>query len=196
MIWWLLLVALPCVAEDLFLTPSSFTVSPGERMTFAIEGAAWTVGQIEDPVLVAAIGVYNLTNLRVVDGVLMLDGTAKSKGSLIAAVHSAHRQQQYFAKALLTCDAPGDTARKIVGHTLEIVPESMPSDGGVSMQVLLRGKPSAGVRVEILSNGSARKNVGVTGADGNLSLQISELGVYRIMAVHETMRASLTFEMK
>ena len=194
--WLVLLAALPCGAEDLFLTPSSFAVSQGERISFAIEGAAWTTAQIKDPVLIAGSGVYNLTNLRVVDGVLMVDGTAKSKGSLIAAVQSTHRQQQYFAKVLLTCDAPGDTAHKIVGHAMEIVPESVPTGGRVSIQVLLRGMPAAGVPVEIVSNGSTRKSAGVTGADGKLSLKISGLGLYRIVAAHETMRASLTLEMK
>ena len=194
--WFLLLAALPCGAEDLFLTPSSFAVSQGERISFAIEGGSWTTEQIKDPVLVAATGVYNLTNLRVVEGVLKVDGTAKSKGSLIAAVQSAHRQEQYFAKVLLTCDAPGDMASRIVGHALEIVPEGAPSGGEVFVQVLLRGKPVVSVPVEIVSNGSIRKSVGVTRADGKLSVKIGELGVYRIAAVHETMRASFTFEMK
>ena len=194
--WLVLLAALPCGAEDLFLTPSSFAVSQGERISFAIEGAAWTTAQIKDPVLIAGSGVYNLTNLRVVDGVLMVDGTAKSRGSLIAAAQVTHQGHQYFAKALLTCDAPGDTARKIVGHAMEIVPENSAPTGGVSIQVLLRGMPAAGIQVEMILNGSARKNVGVTGADGKLGLRISEMGVYRIVAVHETMRASLTFEMR
>ena len=192
MIGWLLLLALPCAAADLFLTPSSFIVSQGERIAITIEGGPWTAAEIKDPILVAATGVYNLTNLRTVDGLLMVDGNAKTKGSLIAAAQGTHRGQQYFAKTLLTCEAAGDTTRKIAGHALEIVPESPPSSNGISVQVLLRGKPAPGVPVEIVSNGGG----GVTGADGRLSIKLVEGGVYRIVAAHETMRASFTFEMK
>ncbi len=194
MIGWLLLLALPCAAADLFLTPSSFVVSQGERIGITIEGARWTVAQIKDPVLIAATGVYNLTNLRAVDGVLMVDGSAKSKGSLIAAAQGTHLGQQYFAKTLITCEAPGDTVRRIVGHALEIVPQSQPSDNGVTMQVLVRGKPAAGVPMQIISNAGSRK--AVTGADGRLSFKLGEPGAYRIVAAQETMRASLTFELK
>ena len=136
--------------------------------------------------------MYNLTNIRAVDGALTVDGTAKSKGSLIAAAQGVHQGQRYFGKALLTCEAPGDTMRKIVGHALEIVPEGAPSGGGISIQVLLRGKPAAGVPVEIVSNGGA----GITGPEGRLRLKIGGAGVYRFVVAHETMRASLSFEMK
>jgi hypothetical protein len=186
----LLLFALPCAAADLFLTPSSFVVSQGERISITIEGAQWTVAAIKDPVLIASSGVYNLTNLRAVDGVPMVDGNAKAKGSLIAAAQGTYHGQQYFAKTLLTCEAADATARKIVGHALEIVPESVLSGGLVSIQVWLRGKPAAGVPVEIVSNGSA----GVTGAEGRLRLKLSDAGVYRIVAAHESMRASFSFE--
>ena len=186
------MLALPCAAADLFLTPSSFVVSQGERISVTIEGSAWTVADIKDPVLIAATGVYNLTNLRAVDGVLMVDGGAKSKGSLIAAAQGVHQGQQFFAKALVTCETPGETARKIVGHALEIVPEGAPSGNGVSIQVLVRGKPIAGVPVEIFSMGSA----GVTGADGRMRLKLGETGVFRLVVAHETMRASFSFEMK
>ena len=192
MIGRLLLLALPCAAADLFLTPSSFVVSQGERIGITIEGAPWTAMEIKDPVLHAATGVYNLTNLRAVDGVLLVDGNAKSKGSLIAAAQGMRQGQQYFAKALLTCEAPGETLRKAVGHALEIVPDRAPSGDGISIQVLLRGKLVAGVPVKIVPNGSA----GVTSAEGKLRLKVSEIGVYRIVAAYETMRASFSFEMK
>ena len=196
MIGWLMLLALPCAADDLFLTPSSFTPSPGERIILAIEGSGGTTSGIKDPVLIAATGIYNLTNLRVLEGLVLVDGTAKSKGSLIAAVQRVHEKQHDFAKALLICDAPGDTARKVVGHALEIVPESQPSGNGFLVLALLHGKPAAELPVEIISNGTTRKRVGVTGADGKMSVKFGELGVYRIVVAHETMRASFTFEMK
>ena len=195
MIGWLLLLALPCAAADLFLTPSSFDVSPGERITVTMDGAAWTPSQIRDPVLIAAAQVYNLTNLRAADQVLLADATAKSKGTLIVAAQSLG-QQSYFAKALLTCVETGDVAHKVVGHALEIVPAAAPSGGSISIQVLLHGKLAAGVPVEIVSAGGKRRNAGLTSGDGKMRIEFGAAGVYRVTAVHESMHASLTFEAK
>jgi len=183
-IGWLLLLALPCAAADLFLTPSSFELSPGERFTVMMEGAT----QIKDPVLVAPSGVYNLTNLRSADGVMAADGAAKAKGSLVVAAKSG----LLFGKALLTCAEPGETARKAIGHALEIVPAA----DSQSIQVLLRGKPAAGINVEIKRGDDPRKPAGITGADGVLRLPLTSSGVYRIAVSAESMSATLTFERK
>ena len=200
MIGWLLLLALPCAAADLFLTPSSFVLSPGERFTVTMEGGPWTTAQIKDPILVAATGVYNLTNLRAVDGAVMVDGTAKSKGGMIAAAHGALHGQQHFAKVLLTCDATGDTVRKVVGHALEIVPEGAPRKDGFSVLVLMRGKPTAGVAVELNQAGGSGRTLGTTGKDGRFAVKPGDPGVYRIVAApgpdQERMRASFVFELK
>jgi hypothetical protein len=82
-----------------------------------------------------------------------------------------------------------------VGHALEIVPESAPSGGGIAVQVLVRGKPGAGVPVEVVGSGG-RKSAGVSGADGRLSFKMGGPGVYRIVAAVEAWRASFTFELK
>ena len=195
MIGWLLLLALPCAAADLFLTPSSFEVSAGERITVTMDGAAWTTAQIKDPVLIAATGVYNLTNLRASDRAVLADGVAKARGSLIVAAQSVG-PLSYFAKALLTCDSPGETARKLVGHALEIVPVSAPLGGVISIEVLLRGKPASGLDVEIISGGGSRRDAGLSGGDGKLRIEVGTAGMYRVTARHESMRASLTFETK
>lgn len=194
--WLLLLLALPCAAVDLFLTPASFAVSPGERITVTMEGGQWATSQIKDPILIAATGVYNLTNLRLVDGAVMLDGVAKSKGSLIAAAHGMKQGQEYFAKAVLTCEAAGETARTIVGHALEILAVTAPPGSAIDIQLLLRGKPGVGVPLEIVSTGGRRLRAGVTGADGKASLKIGVAGVYRVVAAIDTMHASFTFEIR
>ncbi len=193
-----MLFALPCAAADLFLTPSSFAVSQGERVSVTIAGSTWKPAEVIEPVLIASSGIYNLTNLRESEGALVVDGTAKAKGSLIAAARGIQQRDQFFAKALLVCDAESELARKPVGHMFEIVPQGPVAGGKLPVQILLRGGGAARIALE-LESGGRRQRVGITGDSGRFEVAVGA-GVSRIIAEYVeplgTLRASLSFEVK
>jgi uncharacterized GH25 family protein len=90
------LVALPLAAHDLFLMPSEFRVSPGQRITVAVHTGdgfpageeAPTIARLRDASLYARVGAYNLTNARLDGKVVLYDGTAKGEGTQIMAIRT------------------------------------------------------------------------------------------------------------
>jgi uncharacterized GH25 family protein len=89
--WPGLLLSLPAMAHQLFLMPSSFHVSPGERITVALhngdsfpdsEGPP-ALQRLRDVALHAGGLQYNVTNIRVDDKRAIGDARIPAKGSLI-----------------------------------------------------------------------------------------------------------------
>ncbi|WP_051669552.1 DUF4198 domain-containing protein [Bryobacter aggregatus] len=120
-----------------------------------------------------------------------------------------------FAKSLLRSGAADDTYRQALGFTIEIIPEANPSllkPGAVlPIQVLLRGKPVAGLQVESAwaENGKSKVTVvGRTNAEGRIEVPLTSTGKWRLHALQmercaepaiadwESSWASLTFEVR
>jgi uncharacterized GH25 family protein len=81
----------PVAAHDLYLMPSSFFVSSGERITVAIhEGdsfpnseAAVPLARLRDTDLITPSAVYNITNLRVDGSTVTAQANIRLRGTLI-----------------------------------------------------------------------------------------------------------------
>src|SRR5205085_4966643 len=84
-------VIVPALAHDLYLQPSSFFVSSGERITVSIhEGdgfpnseSAVPLGRLRDTDLITPSAVYNITNLRVQGTTVAAQANIKLRGTLI-----------------------------------------------------------------------------------------------------------------
>ena len=180
-----LLAAVSRAAQDFHLMPPRFTVSPGERVTIEVHGVG-VPGRVKDATLYAASGAYNLTNLRLDGATVLVDGTAKGPGTIILGAKAGDE----FAKSLVTSGEPSEFYRHRIGHLLEIVPESLPS----VFTVWYRGKPAAGVEVDLVSAAGELKSAGRTDGAGHIRIRIEGFGVYRLRAASENARASLVFE--
>jgi len=122
------------------------------------------------------------------------DGTAKSKGTLIVAAQSLG-QVQYFAKALITCGEAGDTPHKVVGTLLRLFRRRRHRAALFRFRFVGRqARPRSSV--EIVPTANDRGDAGMSGINGKLRIQLGAAGIYRLVAAHEAMRASLTFEVK
>lgn len=81
----------PVAARDLYLQPSSFFVSSGERITVSIhEGdgfpnseSAVPLARLRDTDLITPSAVYNITNLRVTGTTVAAQANIKFRGTLI-----------------------------------------------------------------------------------------------------------------
>ena len=92
-----------------------------------------------------------------------------------------------YAKSIVTAGKPDDYFRHIVGFPIEIVPLSdaaavLPG-ANLPVLVLFRGKPVAGLALEVAwtADGRSETNViGKTGQDGQIQVPISRAGIYRL----------------
>ncbi len=91
-----------------------------------------------------------------------------------------------FAKAIITSGAPDEGYRKAVGFAIEIIPEQSPATvragGELPVQILLHGKPAAGLAIEA-ANESETKVVGRADAAGRIRIPITRAGRWRIHAL-------------
>jgi hypothetical protein len=120
-----------------------------------------------------------------------------------------------FAKSLVQSGASDDFYRHSLDFPIEIIPFADPSTvhagGTLPVQVMLRGKPAAGIPVESAwtSQGKSKTTlIGRTGADGRISVPIAQPGRFRLHSLHmercaepavadwESLWASLTFEIR
>ncbi len=117
------------------------------------------------------------------------------------------------AKALLVAGpGPGSGHDRVLGFTLELVPEKNPYamrvGAALPVRLLYNGQPLAGALVVAMNRGDPATKVRArSGADGRVSLRLSREGAWLIKAVHmspaaagsgahwESLWASLTFEL-
>ena len=197
----LALLALPLAAQDLWLAPSEFLVSPGQAIAVSIRGAE-RPAEVRDASLITATAAYNITNLRMVDGTVLGTAVAKGKGIEILAV----RSNRMYAKALVLSEEADQTWSKRVGHVMEIVPLENPyavRPGSVlGVEVRLRGQHAPGVVVSA-TDGRGGMAEGQTDAFGRATIKLTVPGRWRLRAVaggHAddggSYSASLTFEIR
>src|ERR1700736_6205624 len=87
----LICAVVPAIAHDLYLLPSSFFVSTGERITVAIhEGdgfpnseSAVPLDRLRDTDLITPSAVFNITNLRKQGTTIAAQASIKFRGTLI-----------------------------------------------------------------------------------------------------------------
>jgi len=139
----------------------------------------------------------------------------------IAAVRGAREQpegsvRELFsrcAKALLLAGAgSGDGHDRVLGFTLELIPDKNPygmrAGDSLPVRLLYEGQPLEGALVVAMnSHDPASKVRGRSGRDGRVSLRLSREGAWLVKAVHmvpapagtgahwESLWASLTFEL-
>lgn len=121
-----------------------------------------------------------------------------------------------YAKALIQSEAADDFFSHVVGFMIEIVPEKNPytlhAGDELPVQVLVRGKPAADVRLEAVraqSTPTPGKVSGRTDPTGHITIRIDAPGKWRLQAVSmhkcsdptladcwESFWASLTFEIR
>lgn len=119
-------------------------------------------------------------------------------------------------KSLLSAGQPSDFYRQPVGFPIEIVPHQNPGSvrpgGHLPVQVLLRGRPAADLKVEVAwltADGKFGRTVaGRTAGDGTLSIPITTAGTWKLHTVAmercaepavadwESYWSSLTFEIQ
>lgn len=114
------------------------------------------------------------------------------------------------AKALLPVgDGPSEGWDRVLGLTLELVPERDPfaqaKGGELPVRLYYEGAPLAGALVEAMHDGAAA-SAGRTDADGRVTLRVAAPGLWVVAAVHltaappglgaewESFWASLSFE--
>ena len=79
----ILALALPLAAQDLYLMPGEFVVSPGQRIAVVFRGADAHPARLRDAALYAPKGVYNVVNLRQEGGGVVGEAGVPGKGTLI-----------------------------------------------------------------------------------------------------------------
>ncbi len=88
-----------------------------------------------------------------------------------------------FAKSIVTSGAPDEGYKKLVGFTIEIIPERNPatliSGEELPVQVLLDGKPAFNLSVEA-SNETDTRIVGRLDSSGRIRIPITRAGRWRI----------------
>ncbi len=106
---------------------------------------------------------------------------------------NAEGRELYSRFSKLLIGKTGDLAMRPLGHVLEIVPEKDPAtlSGGEALpvQVLFRGKPLAGVRVNAAYAGAAVKShdfpvTAETDAGGRTLLKLDRVGLWYARLIH------------
>lgn len=255
---WFLLLSAPLLAQELYLMPETFNVSPGQRIKVAIhsgdafpdsEGAP-PLATLKDASMYTAVGAYNMVNLRLDEKAAAVDVSIKGPGTPVLAIrtlagvvtrdaatfHESLRRrglaeviewreknneggkpgkERYsrFAKAILFNGKADDAYKRRVGHPLEIMPEQNPyalaPGAALPLRVLLRGRPAAGLQVEIAGVPTGKpptKTTVRTDQSGRLQAPVGP-GKWRLNTVSlercvdptaadwESFAASLTFEL-
>ena len=92
-----------------------------------------------------------------------------------------------YAKSAVTAGKPDEYFRHIIGFPIEIVPladaAAVHVGGNLPVLVLFRGKPVAGLALEVAwwAGGESKSIViGKTGRDGQIQVPISRAGIYRL----------------
>jgi hypothetical protein len=190
---------IPCLmllllAQDVYLAPDSYFVSPGERVRVVVEGGE--VSKLTDPSMYTLTGAYNMLNLRREEGATVVFASIKGPGTPVLAIRTAAGG----AKALvLSADHPDEAFQRRVGHVLEIVPEVNPYSvkvgGLVPVVVLLHGKGVGGVAVKG-GRDAAMPEIGRTDDAGRVVIPLTGVGKWRVAASDRGLAATLTFEVR
>lgn len=184
----ILALAFPLAAQDLYLAPGEFVVSPGQRISVVVEGAA--LARLRDAALYSAKGVYNVVNLRSEGNTVIGDATAPARGSLVLAVRTvpetvSRERRSSYAKALLLSDAGDEFFRRAAGLAFEFVPEANPyrlrPGARLPVRLLLGGEPAADAPVEASQGGEAHA-AGRTDSAGRIAIPIAAAGTWRLRA--------------
>lgn len=191
---------IPCLmllllAQDVYLTPDSYFVSPGERVRVVVEGGE-PIAKLTDPSMYTLTGAYNMLNLRREEGATVVFASIKGPGTPVLAIRTA----EGGAKALVLSGEKTDEAfQRRVGHVLEIVPEVNPYSvkvgGAVPVAVLLHGKGVGGVVVRG-GRDAAMREVGRTDDAGRVVVPLTGAGKWRVSATDRGLSATLTFEVR
>jgi|HigsolmetaAR202D_1030399.scaffolds.fasta_scaffold07657_2 Nickel uptake substrate-specific transmembrane region. len=255
----LALLALTASAQDLYLMPERFVVSPGERIKVGIHSGKGfpesetcpDVELLEDPSMYAGALAYNMTSLRAEDRSAAVSVTIKGAGSPVltirtkpqvlelepkkfeqhlrdegldtlfsgpsqngGAAKAAKMRRRHYAKAVLLAERPDETYKRRTGQILEFVPQrdpySLKPGETLPVELLFRGKPEEGVRVErsrSTAEGTDSVVLGRTNAKGLVEVPIDRAGKWRLRAIvmerssepgidWETFLSSLTFEIQ
>lgn len=191
---------IPCLmllllAQDVYLTPDSYFVSPGERVRVVVEGGE-PMAKLTDPSMYTSTGAYNMLNLRREEGTIVVFAAIKGPGTPVLAIRTADGG----AKALvLSADHPDEAFQRRVGHVLEIVPEVNPYSvkvgAAVPVVVLLHGKAVSGVAVRG-GRDAAMPQIGSTDGAGRVVVPLTGAGKWRVLATDGGLSATLTFEVR
>lgn len=223
--WLWLLLALPLLGRDLYLWPSRFIVSPGERVTVRFNQGE-TIPQSTDSIdmnllrdfnLLSPYASYTVERMRVERNSIVGRIRIPRRGELLLTARTnpttaGQGRSQEFAKAILFAKESSDQYRRVVGFALEIVPQQDPysihAEGFLPVEVLWHGKPAPGVSVDAAHTTGKPASLAVagkTGSDGRIRIPISAAGDWCLRAVvHEpgvgssedVFRTSLTFAVR
>ncbi|MEO7146045.1 MAG: DUF4198 domain-containing protein [Bryobacteraceae bacterium] len=196
----LLLLALPAAARDLYLWPSSFFVSPGERITVWFNQGdvvpsstdALNLNLLRDYSLVTKYAEYNITGLHLEPKAISGQARIPRKGEMLLTARtnpsiSGNERTQEFAKAILFSKDAGGQFHRVIGFALEIVPDADPyalhAGEELPVRVVWRGKPAPGLTVDAThTTGAPAQPViaGQTDPEGRISIRITAPGGWRL----------------
>jgi len=207
------------LAQELYLSPESFAVSPGERVKVGISTA--DLSRLKDASMYTTSGAYNMLNLRRDGAGAAVDVAIKGPGTPVLAIRtlpsvSGGKRSTEFAKALLISGGKTDDAfKRRVGHALEFVPAQNPYSlkpgATLPVHLLLRGKPAAGVQVQAIhtvGETAEAEDIGKTDSSGRILVPLTVAARWRVAATvtepcpeptvaeAESFTASLAFEVK
>jgi hypothetical protein len=173
------------------------------------KGYSWLVGRYGPQVMVVEARDFN--NYLRDEGLLHVIDARAQDNDLGKAARERYTK---YAKALLLSAEPNEFYKTPVGHPLEIVPQQDPlrkKAATLSVQVLLRGKPAAGLQIgAIRSRQPLRdaKSTAHTDENGLATIPLNGPGRYKLRAVAmerasdpktadwESFWATLTFEVR
>ena len=182
---------------EMFLLPSTFEPSVGERITVQVHSSGGRVPQLADSGIYTKQAAYSLVNARKEGHVLVLECGVKASGISILAAESkpyleGNVRHVEFAKAILCAGKADENASMRMGAALEITPADTPRLGLNRFLLWLQGQrvpPSME-----LSNGSWKQQK----ADGAFEIKVP--GKYTLTASHSAQgvqfSTSLVFEIR
>ena len=205
------LLSIPLTAQVLFVEPSSFHVSVGERIAVGLHGESLP----RDVTVHTATLQYNVTNLRIKGDRVFGDARMPKQGTLVISAHTlpkvvtnrGRELSSQYAKALVRSGNGDDTYTKPLGFALELIaevdPYSLKVGDRLPLRLLWKSKPASGVIISTDSDA-----IGRTDSEGRVYVTLTASGTWRLHAVArercsdeqkadwESYWASLTFEIR